>query len=88
MDKTVVEAREMSISAVGPGGAMGLAVEGYRNTQRRMNAAAEKIASGSVDAMDPEPLVDLKLAEHLGQANVSVIRTADRMQESLLDILA
>lgn len=78
----------MSISAVGPGGAMGIAVEGYRKAQRRMNAAAEKIASGRADALDPEPMVDLKLAENLGRANLSVIRTADRMQKSLLDILA
>ncbi len=78
----------MDIRSIAPGSAFDTAVEGYRKATRRMGAAAEKIASGRADALDPQSMVDLKLAEHQGRANLSVIRVADRMQESLLDILA
>jgi hypothetical protein len=78
----------MDCRAVGAGGAFDIAVQGYRKATRRMDAAAAKIASGKPDALDPEPMIDLKLAEHQGRANLSVIRVADRMQQSVLDILA
>ena len=78
----------MSIPAVQSSGAMQIGLEGYRRATRRMDASAAQIASPSRDLMDPGPMVEMKMAETQGKASLAVVRTAQRMQDSLLDILA
>jgi hypothetical protein len=63
-------------------------LDGYRRATRRMDTAAAQIASPHGDAMDPAPMVELRTAEHQARASLAVIRSAHRMQESMLDILA
>ena len=73
----------MSIASVA--GTMATAVAGLsRGTERAYKAAVE-IASGNIDA---DPMIDLMIAEHEVKANAEVVRTADEMSGTLLDILA
>jgi flagellar basal body rod protein FlgC len=51
----------------------------------RLNHAASEIARGKIDV---EPMVDLMIAEREVATNARVVRTADEMHKSLLDILA
>ncbi|MFP4354217.1 MAG: hypothetical protein ACLFUJ_03755 [Phycisphaerae bacterium] len=78
----------MSIPAVQSGSAMQIGLEGYRRATRRMDASAARIASPSRDLMDPAAMVEMKMAETQGKASLAVVRTAGRMQDCLLDILA
>ena len=73
---------------VGGCGAAAAGLEGYRRATRRMDVAAEAIASGRAGLGDPQPLVDVKTAEHQARASLAVVAAAHRMQDSLLDILA
>ena len=61
------------------------AIQGMSKAETKANEAASKLASGEIDARD---VVDLKLAETAHKANALVFRTADRMTDQLLDILA
>lgn len=51
----------------------------------RLNHAASEIARGKIDV---EPMVDLMTAEREVATNARVVRAADEMHKSLLDILA
>lgn len=61
------------------------AAEGMNRAGAKAHQAATKLAAGEVEA---KHVVDLKLAEHAHKANAAVFRTADRMTDRLLDILA
>ena len=73
----------MAIGSVGSAIANGLA--GIQKGVERMNDAAQEIAEGNVDA---EPVVETLIARTEVEANAKVVKTADEMSKSLLDILA
>ena len=73
----------MAIGSIGNAIATGLA--GMQKGVERMNDAAQKIAEGNVDA---EPVVETLIARTEVEANAKVVKTADEMGKSLLDILA
>ena len=73
----------MSIASVT--GIMTTAVAGLSRGTERAHKAAVEIASGSLDA---EPVVDLMIAEQEVKANADVVRVADEMSRTLLDIVA
>ena len=51
----------------------------------RLNHAAAEVAQGKVDV---EPFIDMLIAEKEVEHNARVVRTADEMHKSLLDIIA
>ena len=56
----------------------------------RFNESAQKISTMSVEGVDIDlvrEVVDLKLAQAGVSANAAVMRTADQMQGTVLDIL-
>ena len=61
------------------------ALSGVNAGVARLDRAATAIAAGRVDI---EPMVDMMIAEQSVKQNAAVIRTADDMHKSLLDILA
>ncbi|MCB9948987.1 MAG: flagellar hook protein FlgE [Rhodospirillaceae bacterium] len=63
----------------------GHALTGMNRAFDQADGAARRIAGGNVEA---EPVIDLLSAKTAVQANAAVVRTADRMQDRLLDILA
>lgn len=72
--------------------ALGIATNGLLQNARTVHETADRIVRQPVsDAADDTNLipdiVDLKLAETGFRANASVIRTADEMSGTLLDIL-
>lgn len=73
----------MAIGSIGSAIATGLA--GMQKGVERMNDAAQEIAEGNVDA---EPVVETLIARTEVEANAKVVKTADEMGKSLLDILA
>lgn len=73
----------MAIGSIGSAIATGLA--GMQKGVERMNDAAQEIAKGNVDA---EPVVETLIARTEVEANAKVVKTADEMGKSLLDILA
>ena len=73
----------MAIGSIGSAIATGLA--GMQKGVERMNDAAQEIAEGNVDA---EPVVETLIARTEVEANAKVVKTADEMSKSLLDILA
>ena len=73
----------MAIGSIGNAIATGLA--GMQKGVERMNDAAQEIAEGNVDA---EPVVETLIARTEVEANAKVVKTADEMGKSLLDILA
>ena len=66
--------------------AIGIAAGGLATAFARFNSAAAGIAGNREDAL-PQ-IVALKQAQLEAEANLAVMRTATRMQKSLLDILA
>lgn len=76
----------MRITSVGASGLAGfdLAREGMRQSEIRLNRAAERIAGGELGAA---PMVDLIVSERMYNANANVIRTQDRMLGTLLDVV-
>ena len=73
----------MAIGSIGSAIATGLA--GMQKGVERMNGAAQEIAEGNVDA---EPVVETLIARTEVEANAKVVKTADEMSKSLLDVLA
>ena len=73
----------MAIGSIGNAIATGLA--GMQKGVERMNDAAQEIAEGNVDA---EPVVETLIARTEVEVNAKVVKTADEMGKSLLDILA
>ena len=61
------------------------AIQGLQRASTQANTAAQKIASGEVEA---RPIVELSTAEAAFKANAAVIRTLNEMDDQLLDILA
>jgi len=61
------------------------AVQGMRKAEGKAADAAGRLASGEIEARH---VVDLKQAETAHKANGAVVRTADRMHDRLLDLLA
>lgn len=55
-----------------------------RQSEIRLNRAAERIAGGELGAA---PMVDLIVSERMYNANANVIRTQDRMLGTLLDVV-
>ena len=61
------------------------AVNGLKKAQTAVDQAARNIAGGSTD---PEDVVSLSQSAISFKANAAVLRTEDRMTQSLLDITA
>jgi flagellar hook protein FlgE len=61
------------------------AIQGLKKADSQLNQAAQNIAGGS---QDPEDIVALSEASTGFKANAAVIRTADDMTKTLLDIKA
>lgn len=61
------------------------AVNGLKRAQQQLDDTAQNIASGS---LDPKDIVDLSLAANSFKANVAVVKTADEMSKSLLNVVA
>lgn len=81
-----LESANMPVMNIAPTMSMFItAVQGLTRAGKQANEAADKLAAGEIDARH---VVDLKLAETAHSANAAVIRTADRMSDRLLDILA
>jgi flagellar hook protein FlgE len=72
----------MDVSAASP---ITTAVQGLKKADQQLNQAAQNIAGGS---LDPQDVVSLSEASTGFKANSAVIRTADQMSQSLLDITA
>ncbi len=64
---------------------LGQALLGLNRAFDQADGAARRISSGNVET---EPVIELLSAETAVKANAAVIRTADEMQERMLDILA
>ena len=64
---------------------LGQAVLGLNRAFNQADDAARRISGGTVEA---EPVLELRAAETAVKANAAVIRSADEMQQRLLDILA
>lgn len=60
------------------------ALGGLQNGVARLNHAAETVAAGNVGI---EPMIDAMLAEQTVKQNAAVMRTADEMHGTLIDIL-
>ena len=60
------------------------AVQGLHKASEKAAGAAERIVTGPVEAED---VVDLKTAEIEFKANAKVVKTAEELQDRLLDIL-
>lgn len=70
---------------VSPGQPLTTALGGLQNGVARLNRAAETVAAGNVGVA---PMVDAMLAEQTVKQNAAVIRAADAMHGTLIDILA
>lgn len=57
--------------------------EGMDRGERRLNKAAHSIARGD---LSPGPMVDLLISERSYAANAKVLRAADQMLGTLLDV--
>jgi flagellar basal body rod protein FlgC len=73
------------MSIAGLSSILATAQTGMNRGVARLNHAAGEIARGKVDV---QPMVDMIVAEHEVATNARVVRTADEMHKSLLDILA
>lgn len=67
-----------------PGQALTTALGGLQSGVAQLNRAAETVATGTVGV---QPMIDAMVAEQTVAQNAAVIRTADEMQGTLLDIL-
>jgi hypothetical protein len=74
----------MSISPVSTSSVLNNAVNGLDKADASLNQASQNIANGS---LDPKDVVSLSLASTNVQANVAVLKTDERTQKSLLNIL-
>ena len=63
-----------------------IALGGIQTATKRFEASATRVAQDPHADLAAE-LVDQKLAEYAFKANVTVIKTANRMSKALLDIL-
>ena len=64
------------------------AAAGISAANDRLGRAAGRIARSGADAVDANTMVDLALAPREAEANAAVVRTADEMIGTLLDVLA
>lgn len=67
------------------GGAFSFAQSGMTQATRQLHGTAQNIASGQ---LDPKDTIDMRLAENSFDASAAVMRTADEMAKSLLDVKA
>ena len=74
----------MSVSAINTNSVMSNAVSGMNHATAGLDQAAQNIASGP---LDPKDVVSLSQASTNFQANVAVLKSDDKMQKSLLNIL-
>lgn len=65
--------------------AIGSGMQGLQRATQQLNQSAERIAGGD---LEPEPIIDSKVAEHSFKANAASIKTAFEIQETALDLLA
>jgi hypothetical protein len=72
-------------------GALQTALGGVQSSLRRLEAAAQKIASAPVRGHEPaelaDPLVDALVAQRSLEASAAVMRRADEVLGTLLDAL-
>jgi len=61
------------------------AVNGLKRVEKQLQDTAQNVASGS---LDPKDAVDLSTEATAFKANVAVVKTADEMTKSLLDVVA
>lgn len=81
----------MSIGSVSSSSVLATGVQGVQAGQARANDAAGKIARFGTTEQDGDlatPLVDLKRSELQVKASAAVIKTADQMVGTLIDIKA
>ena len=70
----------MDVSAVNT---TATAIQGLKKAQETLDGAAQNIAAGS---LDPQDVVSLLQASTNFKTNVAVLRAADEMNKSLLNI--
>lgn len=75
----------MNSIPISPGQPLTTALGGLQSGLARLNQAAETVAAGKVGV---EPMIDAMIAEQTVKQNAAVMRTADEMHGTLLDILA
>jgi len=71
--------------------AMQSALAGMQAAGQQAQKAAEGVSSFAVTKNDSDlvqDIVDLKLAKHSLRANVSAMKTAQEMEEHLIDVMA
>lgn len=81
----------MSIGSVSSSSVLATGVQGVQAGQARANEAAGKIARFGTTEQDGDlatPLVDLKRSELQVKASAAVIKTADEIVGTLIDIKA
>ena len=66
---------------------MAISLAGLQASVARFDASARRIAAGSDDNLATD-VVNLKMAQADYRANLAVLKTAERMMQSALDILA
>jgi len=65
--------------------AISLGLQTIQRAEQRLDAAARRVAEGP---LEPEDAVELKRAERESETGIAVIRVADRVAGTLLDLLA
>ena len=81
----------MSVNSVSPGSLLATGTQGVQAGLNRANDAAGRIARFGTTEQDGDlatPIVDLKLSEIQVKASAAVIKTADEMVGTLIDIKA
>jgi len=73
------------MTTIAPTGVLPIALAGLTRASDQADQAANRIASGEIDAKD---LVELKLAEVAFKANAKVIGDTADTEQRVLDILA
>ena len=72
-------------------GVAATALDGIQSSLKRLDAAANKIATAPVRRAEPaelvDPLVDALEAQRALEASAAVVRRADEMLDTLLDAL-
>ncbi len=68
--------------------ALSTASSGIQRNLASLDAAAERIAYQPLGTNTVKDLIDMKVAKHGVAANAAVVRTADEMLGTLVDILA
>lgn len=69
----------------GIGSTLSNGLSGLQRASQQLNQSSARIAQGEIEV---EPIVDAKVAEAGFKANAQVIKAADELTETALDLLA